>query len=108
MDKEIILYNLLKEARTEQKLSQEELARMVGTTRQTIISIEKNLFNPVAVYIPANQTVYSRSTYNYNYLKGFVEVDFSGKRLQDTFISHANGSVQVLVKNKDDWRYSSF
>lgn len=64
--------------------------------------------NPVAVYIPANQAVYSRSTYNYDYLKGFVEVDFSGKRLQDTFISHANGSVQVLVKNKDDWRYSSF
>ena len=29
-------------------MSQEELAKAVGTTRQTIISIEKNLFNPSA------------------------------------------------------------
>ncbi len=45
---DILLKNNLKEARTEKKISQEELARMVGTTRQTIISIEKNLFNPSA------------------------------------------------------------
>ncbi|MBQ7453128.1 MAG: helix-turn-helix domain-containing protein [Clostridia bacterium] len=29
-------------------LSQDELAKMVGTTRQTIISIEKNIFCPTA------------------------------------------------------------
>ena len=45
---EIVLKNRLKEARAKKKLSQEELARLVGTTRQTIISIEKNLFNPSA------------------------------------------------------------
>lgn len=45
---DIILKNNLKEVRSEKKVSQEELARMVGTTRQTIISIEKNQFNPSA------------------------------------------------------------
>lgn len=48
MNNELILKNRIKEARVAKKLSQEELARMVGTTRQTIISIEKNLFNPSA------------------------------------------------------------
>ena len=45
---ELILKNRIKEARVEHNLSQEQLARQVGTTRQTIISIEKNLFNPSA------------------------------------------------------------
>ena len=45
---DILLKNNLKEARMEKKISQEELARMVGSTRQTIISIEKNQFNPSA------------------------------------------------------------
>lgn len=48
MDKELILKNNLKQARTENNLSQEELAKMVGTTRQTIISIEKGTFSPTA------------------------------------------------------------
>lgn len=48
MNNEIILKNRLKEARNKKKISQEELAIMVGTTRQTIISIEKNNFNPSA------------------------------------------------------------
>ena len=48
MNSDIILYNEIKTARQEKKISQEELARMVGTTRQTIISIEKNQFNPLA------------------------------------------------------------
>ncbi len=46
MNEELILKNHLKEVRKAQKLSQEELAKKVGTTRQTIIAIEKNLFNP--------------------------------------------------------------
>ena len=45
---ELVLQNRLKEARSKKSLSQEDLARKVGTTRQTIISIEKNLFNPSA------------------------------------------------------------
>ena len=48
MDSELILKNNLKSARQKKGLSQEELAKTVGTTRQTIISIEKNLFNPSA------------------------------------------------------------
>ena len=46
MNNDIILKNNLKQARQSKKISQEELAKMVGTTRQTIISIEKNSFNP--------------------------------------------------------------
>ena len=45
---EYIFKNRVKEKRNEKKLSQEELASLVGTTRQTIISIEKGQFNPSA------------------------------------------------------------
>ena len=48
MNNELVLNNNLKKFRQEQKLSQTELASMVGTTRQTIISIEKNVFCPSA------------------------------------------------------------
>lgn len=48
MNNDIILHNNLKQVRQLKKMSQEELAKMVGTTRQTIISIEKNQFNPSA------------------------------------------------------------
>lgn len=48
MDKDLILKNNLKQMRSLKKISQLELANQVGTTRQTIISIEKNLFNPSA------------------------------------------------------------
>ena len=43
---QIFLKNHLKQKRIEKKLSQEELAKIVGTTRQTIIAIEKSAFNP--------------------------------------------------------------
>lgn len=48
MDKNLKLQNRLKEIRTGKNLSQEQLAVLVGTTRQTIISIEKQVFNPTA------------------------------------------------------------
>ena len=48
MDKNLQLQNNLKAIRTRKNLSQEQLAVMVGTTRQTIISIEKQIFNPTA------------------------------------------------------------
>ena len=48
MNNDLILQNRLKEVRQAKKMSQGELAKAVGTTRQTIISIEKNLFNPSA------------------------------------------------------------
>lgn len=48
MDKNLVLQNNLKQIRTGKNLSQEQLAALVGTTRQTIISIEKQVFNPTA------------------------------------------------------------
>ena len=43
MDNELILKNNLQAVRKQKKLSQDELAKTVGTTRQTIISIEKGV-----------------------------------------------------------------
>lgn len=43
---ELVLENKLKEIRQQKGFSQEVLAKMVGTTRQTIISIEKSQFIP--------------------------------------------------------------
>ena len=48
MNKEIILKNKMKEVRSSKGISQEELGKLVGTTRQTIIAIEKGQFNPSA------------------------------------------------------------
>lgn len=48
MNNDLVLQNNIKKARNEKNLSQEELARLVGTTRQTIIAIEKGVFNPSA------------------------------------------------------------
>ena len=48
MDDQLILLNNLKAARSEKKLSQGELAVMVGVSRQTISSIETGQFNPTA------------------------------------------------------------
>lgn len=45
---DVILKNNLKDLRAKKGFSQEELAKTVGTTRQTIIAIEKNQFNPSA------------------------------------------------------------
>ena len=48
MNELLILKNHLKEIRTEKKLSQSELAAMVGVSRNTISSIETGQFNPTA------------------------------------------------------------
>lgn len=48
MDDELILKNRLKEVRSEKKLSQNQLAEMVGVSRNTISSIETGQFNPTA------------------------------------------------------------
>ena len=47
-DKKLILKNRLKVARAEKNITQEELASLVGTSRQTISSIETGQFNPTA------------------------------------------------------------
>ncbi len=48
MDKELVLKNHLKKARTEHNLSQTQLAELVGVSRNTISSIETGQFNPTA------------------------------------------------------------
>lgn len=48
MDDKLILKNNLKEARTEAKLSQSQLAEMVGVSRNTISSIETGQYQPTA------------------------------------------------------------
>ena len=48
MEDSLVLRNRLKEARTAKKLSQAELAKLVGVSRNTISSIETGQFNPTA------------------------------------------------------------
>ena len=48
MDDKLILKNSLKETRTERGLSQQQLADLVGVSRNTISSIETGQFNPTA------------------------------------------------------------
>jgi len=44
----LVLKNNLKEIRTEKKISQAQLAKMVGVSRNTISSIETGQFSPTA------------------------------------------------------------
>lgn len=48
MDDKLILKNNLREARSEKGLSQQQLAEMVGVSRNTISSIETGQFSPTA------------------------------------------------------------
>ena len=48
MDDQLILKNRLKVARAETRLSQTQLAELVGVSRNTISSIETGQFNPTA------------------------------------------------------------
>ena len=48
MNDSLILKNDLKSARTEKGLSQQQLADLVGVSRNTISSIETGQFNPTA------------------------------------------------------------
>jgi len=48
MKKELILKNKLKEVRKERNISQQELADMVGVSRNTISSLETGQYEPTA------------------------------------------------------------
>ena len=48
LEDKLVLKNRLKVARAERGLSQGELAKLVGVSRQTISSIETGQFNPTA------------------------------------------------------------
>ena len=41
-----MIKNRVYEVRTKQKLTQQELAELVGVSRQTIIALEKGSYNP--------------------------------------------------------------
>ena len=48
MNKELILKNKLKDVRKEKNISQQELADMVGVSRNTISSLETGQYEPTA------------------------------------------------------------
>ena len=48
MNEKLILKNNIKERRAEKGLSQQQLAALVGVSRNTISSIETGQFNPTA------------------------------------------------------------
>ena len=48
MDEKLVLKNALKKSRAEKNLSQQQLADMVGVSRNTINSIETGQFFPTA------------------------------------------------------------
>lgn len=48
MNESLVLRNNLKEIRSEKKLSQSDLAKMVGVSRNTISSIETGQYCPTA------------------------------------------------------------
>lgn len=48
MKDKLVLQNRLKDARKEKNYSQEELAKMVGVSRNTISSIETGQYSPTA------------------------------------------------------------
>lgn len=48
IEENLILKNNLKEVRSQKKISQGQLAEMVGVSRNTISSIETGQFNPTA------------------------------------------------------------
>ena len=48
MKEQLILRNHIKDVRSEKKLSQTQLAELVGVSRNTISSIETGQFNPTA------------------------------------------------------------
>lgn len=48
MDEKLVLKNCLKKVRTKKKMSQAELAELVGVSRNTISSIETGQYSPTA------------------------------------------------------------
>lgn len=48
MESRLVLQNRIKEVRNQKKLSQMQLAEMVGVSRNTISSIETGQFSPTA------------------------------------------------------------
>ena len=67
MEGGVYLKNCLEEMRKERGLNQEELAGILGVSRQTIISLEKGRYNPSIVL-------------------AFKLANYFGKNIEDIFI----------------------
>ena len=63
--------------------------------------------DPVAVYVPANAAIYSRSAFMVDYMQRVVGAEYPGKRLKETFVSYFSGTVTVWVNSGDDWHYET-
>lgn len=48
MDEKLLFLNRIRVARAERRLSQGELAEMIGVSRQTVCAIENGQYNPSA------------------------------------------------------------
>jgi hypothetical protein len=64
--------------------------------------------NPVAVVVPADQAIYSRSAFMVDYLQSVVQTDYENKRLADTFVSYMSGTVMAFANGEDDWHYETW
>ncbi len=63
--------------------------------------------NPVAILVPANAALYSRSAFMVDFMQEVAKADFAGKRLKDLFVSYFSGTVTVSVNSGDDWHYET-
>ncbi len=61
--------------------------------------------NPVAVFVPTEDSVYVRTTYTQNYKDNVQNCPYHGKRLEETLVSYEVGSAVVRVNSADDWCY---
>lgn len=64
--------------------------------------------NPVAVVVPADQAIFSRSAYMVDYVQSVVQTDYENKRLADTFVSYMSGTITALVNSEEDWHYETY
>lgn len=55
--------------------------------------------NPKFVYVPTNCSVYSRSAYTEDYLKGVAEAEYPNKRLTDTMITSEIGTAVIEAES---------
>ena len=75
MNENIILKNKIKVARAERELSQEQLAILVGVTRQTISSIETGQYSPTAKLALLISKVFSKQFEDLFYFEEVAEDD---------------------------------
>ena len=63
--------------------------------------------NPIAIFVPNDEGVYPRASYNQRFKNEVENCIYYGKRLRETLISHQVGSARVCVNSADDWYYET-